>query len=302
LREIVPESVSRPSSNLLIGVISGSLAALGWAAGFVVAKHGIAVGFTPADLAFHRFAWTGIVMLPLTLSIGFMNFGGIGWGRGLIIFVLAGPTQALLAYSGFLLVPLGHGSVIQPACATLFGLFLAALFLREKLTLKRIVGALIIIAGLCVLGIEAFATIGVHGVGGDLLFVSAGVLWAIFGTLLRQWRIAGIRAALVIGALSFMIAVPLYLVLFGVDHLIRLGFLENLLQAVVQGLFAGSLPIYLFGVAVTRLGAGRAATFPSLVPGFSLILGYLALGIVPTWPQLAGLIIVITGFQVAVRH
>ncbi len=57
---------------------------------------------------------------------------------------------------------------------------------------------------------------------------------------------------------------------------------ENLVQVVVQGMLAGVLPIYLFARAVILLGAGRAATFPALVPGFSLIIGYLALGVVPS--------------------
>jgi drug/metabolite transporter (DMT)-like permease len=292
----------KPSSDLLIGVSAGVIAALGWAAGFVVAKHGIEIGFTPADLAFHRFAWTGIFMLPIALSLGIRNFGGVGWGRSLVIFLLAGPTQALLAYSGFLLVPLGHGTVIQPACATLFGLFLAAIFLRDKLTTRRIVGAAIIISGLLVLGAEALTTIGAHGVGGDLLFASAGILWAVFGTLLRQWQIPGIRAALVIGGFSVLLMAPAYLLLFGYQHFLQLGWFENLLQIFVQGLLAGALPIYLFGIAVTRLGAGRAATFTSLVPGFALVLGYIGMGSVPSLPQLVGLIVVAAGFQVAVRH
>ena len=73
---------------------------------------------------------------------------------------------------------------------------------------------------------------------------------------------------------------------------------ENLLQVVVQGLIAGALPIYLFARSVILLGAGRAATFPALVPGFSLIIGYLALGVVPSIAQLVGLVIVVIGFQV----
>src|SRR5688572_4528970 len=40
---------------LIVGAVCGVLAAFGWAAGFVAAKHGIEIGFTPADLAFHRF-------------------------------------------------------------------------------------------------------------------------------------------------------------------------------------------------------------------------------------------------------
>jgi drug/metabolite transporter (DMT)-like permease len=69
----------------------------------------------------------------------------------------------------------------------------------------------------------------------------------------------------------------------------------------VQGILAGMLPIYLFARAVILLGAGRAATFPALVPGFGLIIGYLALGVIPSVPQIIGLVIVVIGFHYVVR-
>ena len=81
----------------------------------------------------------------------------------------------------------------------------------------------------------------------------------------------------------------------------RWAWYENLLQVVVQGILAGMLPIYLFARAVILLGAGRAATFPALVPGFSMIIGYLALGVVPSIAQLVGLVIVVIGFRFVVR-
>ena len=68
------------------------------------------------------------------------------------------------------------------------------------------------------------------------------------------------------------------------------------MQAVVQGILAGALSIYLFTRAVVLLGAGRAAVFPSLVPGFTMLIGFLALGEVPTLAQLAGFAIVLVGF------
>ena len=68
---------------------------------------------------------------------------------------------------------------------------------------------------------------------------------------------------------------------------------ENLLQVVVQGILAGALAIYLFTRSVVLLGAGRAAVFPSLVPGFTLLIGFLALGEVPSWAQLVGFAIVL---------
>jgi drug/metabolite transporter (DMT)-like permease len=288
-------------SGILIGVLCGTGAALGWAAGFVAAKHGVAIGFSPADLALHRFFWSGLLLMPLVLRDGITDLGGIGWGRGLAMSVLSGPPQAMIAYTGFILVPLGHGTTIQPACAALSGLILATLVLGERPTGQRILGGVTIIAGLLVFGAESITTIGSHGVGGDLLFATAGLFWATFGILLRYWRVSGIRAVAVVGALSVVVFAPLHALFVGYAGLLQMGWYENLLQVVVQGILAGMLPIYLFARAVILLGAGRAATFPALVPVFSMIIGYIALGVVPSIAQLVGLVIVVIGFRFALR-
>ena len=292
---------AKPRSDILIGAVCGILAAFGWAAGFVAAKHGIEAGFTPADLAFHRYVWSGILLTPLAFRAGVVKLGGIGWGRGIVITILAGPSQAMLAYTGFTLVPLGHGSVIQPGTAALFGLLAAAVVLSEKLTPSRVIGAATIVVGLIVFGAESLATIGTHGVGGDLLFATAGLLWAAFGTVLRKWRIAGTRATIVIGTLTLFVFSPLFAIFHGFDTMLRMGLMENLLQIIVQGVIAGALPIFLFAHSVALLGAGRAASFPALVPVFSLIIGFLALGTVPTWPQFVGLVIVVIGFRLTLK-
>jgi drug/metabolite transporter (DMT)-like permease len=287
---------------MIIGIVCGTLAALAWAAGFVVAKHGIQIGFSPADLAFHRFFWSGLLMLPLIVREGLRDLSGIGWGRGLVMATLSGPPQSMLAYSGFILVPLGHGTTIQPACAALSGLVLASLVLHEAMTFQRIIGGAIIIVGLLMFGAESLATIGNAGVGGDLLFATAGLFWATFGTLLRLWNVPGTRAVTAVGAISVIMFAPIYLSLYGVSALARQSLLENLLQAVVQGGLAGSLPIYLFAHAVIALGGGRAATFPALVPVFGVIIGFLALGVVPSLAQFTGMLIVLVGFQFALRR
>jgi drug/metabolite transporter (DMT)-like permease len=49
------------------------------------------------------------------------------------------------------------------------------------------------------------------------------------------------------------------------------------------------------------LGAGRAAVFPSLVPGFTLLIGWLALGEVPSLWQVLGFTIVLIGFRLTQR-
>src|SRR5262245_465801 len=100
-------------------------ASLFWAAGFAGVRHGLNVGFSPADLTVHRYLWSGLALLPVVMRGGIADLNGIGWARGILLAVLGGPVYAIISYAGFLLVPLGHGGVIQPSCGTLGGLLLA---------------------------------------------------------------------------------------------------------------------------------------------------------------------------------
>ena len=59
-----PQPAAARASGIFVGVLCGAAAAFGWAAGFVAAKHGISIGFSPADLAFDRFFWTGLLLMP----------------------------------------------------------------------------------------------------------------------------------------------------------------------------------------------------------------------------------------------
>ena len=289
-------AVSMQFSSNTLGIACGAAAALFWAAGFAAARHGIDVGFSPVDLTVHRFLWSGLAFLPFVLRNGIGDLNGIGWGRGIVLTILGGPGLALISYSGFVLVPLGHAGVIQPSCAALCGLLLATFILKEGLPVQRALGAGTIVAGLIVIGSESLATIGARGVIGDLLFVVAGCFFGTFGMLLRFWRIVPVRGAMIVSVAS-LAGLPVHWVLFGFERMIALGLWENLLQAVFQGVLAGPAAIYLFARSVVLLGAGRAAVFPSLVPGFTLLIGFLVLGEVPTLSQILGFAIVLIGFR-----
>ena len=278
----------------VLGVICGAGSALFWAFGFVAARHGVLIGMSPLVLALHRFVWPGFALMPVVAAAGFSDLGGLGWRRGIVLTAFGGLPLALWSYIGYVYVPLGHGSIIQPSCAAVGGLILAWLILKEPLPPRRVAGAIIIVLGLAVIGVEALRTMGSQGVLGDLLFVAAGSSFAIFGMLLRLWRIAPMRAAAITSVLS-LVGLPILLYSYG--NFIAAGFWENLLQAVVQGVFAGPAAIYLFTRAVVLLGAGRAALYPSLVPPFSLLIGFLTIGNVPSISQLVGLAIVLIGFR-----
>jgi len=238
-----PAAPRSDMSATAAGIACGAGAALFWAAGFVAARHGIAAGFSPADIVFHRFVWAGLVFLPFLARAGLRDLGGVGWGKGVALTLLGGPPLAFLSYAGFLFVPLAHGGVIQPSCAALGGLVLATLVLKEKLPARRAAGAVAITS------VVSLVDVAIQWLG------------------------------------------------FGFERMIAMGFTENLVQFAVQGIFAGAAATYLFTRSVVLLGGGRAAVFPSLVPGFTLLIGFLTLGEVPTLAQLAGFAIVLLGFR-----
>jgi len=285
----------------LLGVACGLGAALFWALGFVATRHGLRLGFTPADLLMHRFLWSGLAFLPVVFRAGFGNLCGIGWGRGLALMVLGGPVMSIISYTGFLFVPLGHGSVIQPSCATLGGLFLAAALLRERISFSRLAGAIVIVGGLVVIGLESIGHIGPSGVQGDLIFVLTGFMFAGFGTLLRYWRVSAFSAAAVINVLSLSL-LPVYAASGGLARVAAIGLPENALQAVAQGILAGPAAMYLFAFSIQLLGVARAAVFPAIVPALTLLVGWLLLGEPPTALQAAGLVTVLSGFYLAQRQ
>ncbi len=285
---------------ILAGVACGTGASLCWAAGFAGVRHGLDIGFSATDLAVHRFLWSGLAFLPLILRRGRRRLCGVGWGRGVVLALLVGPGFSILSFSGFLLVPLGHGGVIQPACVTLGGVILAALLLGERLAPSRAVGALIIVCGLVVIGGETMLKSGLGAVPGDLVFVLAGLMFATFGIVLRLWRIGALPATAAINVLSLAV-LPAYALAGGFAHMAAQGWRENLLQAVLQGVLSGPAAQYLFARSVAILGAGRAAVFPSLVPPFVLLIGWLVLGEAPTALELTGLAIVLLGFRLAQR-
>ncbi len=285
----------------LLGMACGAGAALCWALGFVATRHGLKIGFTPPDLLMHRFVWSGMAFLPLVLRAGVSDLGGIGWSRGLVLMVLGGPVMSLISYTGFLFVPLGHGSVIQPSSATLGGLLLAAVFLRERVPPSRVAGAIVIVGGLAVIGAESIGHIGAHGVLGDLLFVATGLMFAVFGTLLRHWRVNAFSAATVISVLSLAL-LPVYVAFVGFARVAAFGFGENALQALAQGILAGPAALYLFAFSIQTMGVARAAVFPATVPALTILSGWLLLGETPTALQAAGLMTVLFGFYLAQRQ
>lgn len=281
----------------LAGFGWGLLAALIWGGYLAFARAGIVGGLAPLDFALLRYGTAALLVLPLLPRLGLRRLGGIGWGRGAVLALLAGPAFILLGTWGYRYAPLAHGAVVQPATVTIATMVLAMLVLRERIARLRWLGVGVVVAGLALV---SGAGMGAGGAWrGDLLFAGAGLLWALFTIVSRAWRVDAWGVTMVVALLGGAAMVPAWLVLGDAPALLSQGWGVIGTQALVQGALSGLLAVFAFGRAVALLGPVRAATFPAMVPALAVLAGIPVTGEWPEPVQWLGLLTVLLGLPLA---
>jgi len=295
-----PDDLREGRRRYAIGIVCGiSMSAFG-AIYTASARYGVLHGLTPYDLTAMRFGVAALLLAPVFAGMGFVGLGGLGWRRALILTACAGPTFSLLLFTGLRFAPLAHGAVITPATIALVGLILAAIFFRDHPDRNRWMGIVMIIAGLAALGGDGL----LHGSGwqmlaGDLMFIGAGIVWAIFGTLLRHWRVNPMRASAAVAVLSAVAFIPCYLAFADLGGWQRAGTGQIVLQLLIQGVLAGFANLVLFAKTVEILGPAIAALFGAMVPALSVLTAIPILGEYPNWLQWSGLIVISIGLALS---
>ena len=283
----------------LRGTLWGLAAVAVWGLYLASARAGVTAGIAPVDLAFLRYGTAGLVLLPWLLHHAPHRAGGIGWRRAAVLTLLAGPLFVLLGTTGFRFAPLAHGAVVQPAALTLGGVLLGAWVLKDRLTLMRVAGAAVILAGLAAIAGPGLLRGGPSTLVGDAFFASAGPMWAVFSVLQKRWAIAPLAATAVVSVLSPAANVPTYLVLHGPAAVLALPAWTLAQQVLIHGVLSGIVAVFAFGRAVELLGPPRAAALLALVPAVAILVGIPITGEWPARVQLAGLVTVTLGLLIS---
>lgn len=288
-------------TGLGAGVVLGLITASIWAGYIVLVRQGVTSGFQPIDMAAARYWPAGLILLPVLLRHGIRDLAGIGWGRGIVLTVFAGPPFALLLSYGLSFAPVSHGGVIAPATLTLMTTLLTVIFIGERLSRGRGFGLFLIVCGLVLVAGSGFLhSFDINLLYGDLLVIAAPSCWAVFTLLLRVWHIDAARGTAAVSVIGGLAIVPLHLAFADYAHLATVDPWEIARQFFGQGVLNGFLATLLFAVTVSRIGPARAGVFPSLVPALTILIGAPLLGEVPTVWQFAGLAVVTTGLVFAV--
>ncbi len=289
-------------TRLLKGLAVGLLAASIGALYTVFARWGITHGMNSSDMTFLRFGVAGIATLPvLALALKRNPIAFLArWRAWLAVSLLAGPLFGLLMFTALQWAPASHAAVFPFTAMSVMGMLMAAWFAGDRLTGRKIAGIAVVIVGLVILSGLDLASLGGQSLKGDLLFIAAGTLWAGFGIVMRRQKLDPLLATAVISFAALVTYVPAYLLLIGPGRLIAAAPTVVWIEAVVQGLVAGSGTLYTYSKMVALLGPGRAAIFPALAPGLAALLAWPVLDHVPTALETTGLLIAMAGLLIAI--
>jgi drug/metabolite transporter (DMT)-like permease len=282
------------------GMLFGAAAVLMWGSYLAFARAGVSAGLTGLDFTAIRYGTAGLVMLPWLLRHSPTTMAGVGWVRAFWLMLAAGPIFIWMGVGGYAFAPLAHGAVVQPATIVIGSTILAALVLKDRPDVKRVVGIAIIVIGLAVIAGPALLQGGTLTPIGDGMFVLAGLLWASFTTLTRRWGIKALPATAAVSVLSGAIVLPAYAITLGFDRLLALPTTNLVTQIIVQGVLSGVLAIICYTRSAELLGPAKAAIFPALVPAAAIIIGVPVVGETPTLFQLGGLVLVSVGLFIAI--
>lgn len=258
-----------------------------WSSFILIARSSAKHTLTPFDIAFVRFLFSGLAVMPLLLwrftRMGGLDsvLGGVNLRRTLQLGAIAGVGYCCLAYTAFFLAPAAHGAVLLPGSLPLWTALLAAALLGERIQPWRAAGLALIVLGDLIVGATSLLSAfrGGDVWKGDLLFLAAALTWALYTVLCRKWRIGAIDATVAVAFSCLITFVPLYALGASLGHwpsrLAEASWRELAFQAVYQGGIAMLIAGVAYTQVVTTFGPMRTVMITALVPVIS------ALGAVP---------------------
>ncbi len=287
----------RPSAR---PALVGWMAALGtvtiWAIWAVATRHAVTHDLPPAAVGLLRFGVPALVLAPVVWRIGLVP-KGLSLLKALSLLGSGAPFFFITAL-GMQFAPAAEIGPLLPGTMPLFVALIGWLVFGERLGRVRILGfALILIGILSIAGYGVlFAADGAWR--GHLLLLTGAALWGIYTHAYRRSGLTAFQAAALIALWSFLILLPL-----GAPSLVQaLGHglaLSILLQAVLQGLIAGVAGIVLYGIAIDRLGASRAAAVSPLSIVLAALLAIPVLNEIPGPAAWIGIILATCGVVLA---
>jgi drug/metabolite transporter (DMT)-like permease len=295
-------AVARPGLNPLPFLIA--LFCVLWSFAFVAGKIGV-TDCPPLILLTLRFLLAGILVLGVFLGVLALR-GGEGWQmswRDVVSYAVIGvANNALylgLGYTGLKTVSAGIGGLIVSA-NPVFTAVLAALFLGEVLTWRKVAGLALGVVGVGFI-VWHRISVGTENLEG-IVFTLASLASIVTGTIL--FKLLAPKGSLWIGngiqnvAGGFAL-LPFAFTLSSVSEIVPSA---RLLGAFVFLVFGGSILAYALWFHLLKVcGATAASAYHFLMPPLGMLFAFLVLGEHVEFRDLLGIIPVALGIYLVTR-
>lgn len=306
--------MKRERRTLWVGAGCAIAVLLIWTSFILIARLSAKGHLNPLDIAFLRFAFSGLIVLPILVVQRQRLFSQLGsnprqaWRRAAVLATTAGVGYCSLAYSGFFFAPVAHAAVLLPGSLPLYTAVFAALLTGERFRRARLAGLAAIVAGDLLIG----GTSLLHALAGDdtawkgdLLFLGAAMTWALYSVLCRRWKLDAVPATCAIAVGCLVSYVPLFALGAALGlvptRLPDAPWSEILFQAVYQGGLAMFVAGVAFTQAVKTFGPVRTTMVTALVPVLATLLAVPLLGEPITATAAIGLACVTAGLLIGLR-
>jgi drug/metabolite transporter (DMT)-like permease len=271
-----------------------------WSFAFVAGKIGV-TDCPPLILLTARFSLAGIVMLGITALRG-EAFSSLTWRDAAVFALLGVANNALylgLGYTGLKTVSAGLGGLIVSA-NPVFTAVLAALFLGEALTWRKMTGLALGIAGVgfIVWHRMSVGTDSWHGI----LFTLASLASIVVGTIL--FKVLAPKGSLWVGngvqnLAAGIVLLPIAFTFSDVGDIVPS---VRLLGAFSFLVFGGSILAYLLWFHLLKVcGATAASAYHFLMPPLGMLFAFLVLGEHVEFRDLLGIVPVALGIYLVTR-
>jgi drug/metabolite transporter (DMT)-like permease len=270
-----------------------------WSFAFVAGKIGV-TDCPPLILLTARFSLAGVLILGISALRG--DAWSLSWRDALVFAILGVANNALylgLGYTGLQTVSAGLGGLIVSA-NPVFTAGVAALFLGETLTWRKVLGLLLGIAGVAFIVWHRMSvgTDSLHGI----LFTLASLASIVLGTIL--FKLLAPKGSLWIGNGVQNLAAGVVLLPFAVGFS-SVGDIvpsARLLGAFAFLVLGGSILAYRLWFHLLRVcGATAASAYHFLMPPLGMLFAFIVLGEHVEIRDLAGIVPVALGIYLVTR-
>lgn len=243
-------------SNNYLGYIGIFSALTIWTSWMILTRVASLTNLSSLDLSALRFLVAGGLLLPFAI----IRLRKKLFSKPLLVLsALMGAPYMILVATGIHHSSAAHAATFINGSMVLTSVIFASILLQNKIR-PHIFGAIaVIILGLAILGgVTELKT-------GDIFFVVAGGMWAVYSVFLQKWKVKAFDAvlavnfwSLIVFAIPYTLLNPEFLSETPILHLVGHGFFQGVLTSIAAHVF--------FATAVQHLGAAKVSLFVPLVP------------------------------------